>query len=202
MSRLVFIGPPGAGKGTQAQKLVNERGLLHISTGDLLRKAIKDETPLGLRAKNAVDAGELVPDGVVIGLVEEMLANESGEPRFILDGFPRTIEQAVALDGLLVEKKLPIEHVILFDIAAEFLQERIAKRAKQSRAEGATSRSDDNPDVLKRRVEEFVRITAALVPFYEQRGLVRRVDARRNVDEVATEIAQAIDGFRSSPLTV
>ncbi|WP_037082850.1 adenylate kinase [Neorhizobium vignae] len=192
MARLVFIGPPGSGKGTQAEKLVSERGLRHISTGDLLRHAIKTGTALGLQAKAAVDAGELVPDDVVIGLVEESLSDGTAAAGFILDGFPRTVAQAEALETLLNRKELPLDHVILFDIPVDRLEQRIAKRAEQSRSTASPIRSDDNPDVLKRRVEEFLTATAALSPFYEKRRLLRRIDATNGIDDVTRTVLHLI----------
>ncbi|AJD43398.1 MULTISPECIES: adenylate kinase [Rhizobium] len=194
MTRLVFIGPPGAGKGTQAERLIRERGLLHISTGDLLRNAIKAQSALGVQAKAAVDSGRLVPDEVVIGLVEEGLENAVGRAGYILDGFPRTVAQASALEAHLAEKNLPLDHVMLFDIPLELLEARIKSRSEQSLEAGGSSRSDDNPEVLKRRVEEFIRATAQLSPFYEQRGLLRRIDARQDVEAVAAAIASTIGG--------
>lgn len=194
MMRLVFIGPPGAGKGTQADTLVNERSLLHISTGDLLRNAIKSQSPLGLKAKTAVDSGQLVPDEVVIGLVEDALSNNAGRDGFILDGFPRTVPQATALEEMLAARGQPLDHVILFDIPIDFLKDRIATRAEQSHSAGVAGRSDDNPDVLKRRVDEFSRATEALSPFYEKRGLLRRIDAGKAIADVTSQIERAING--------
>ncbi|MGP4689388.1 adenylate kinase [Agrobacterium pusense] len=188
MVNLVLIGPPGAGKGTQAERLVRDYGLMHISTGDLLREAIKNETSLGLEAKAAVESGALVPDGVVIGLVAERLSDKKPEQGFILDGFPRTVTQAEALERLLCSLDRPLDHVIIFDIPTDLLEERIAKRAGQSRAFGAPTRSDDNVEVLEKRVEEFSRATAALAPFYEHRRLLRRVDAAAGIDDVAAQI--------------
>ncbi|WP_454702382.1 adenylate kinase [Agrobacterium burrii] len=188
MVNLVLIGPPGAGKGTQAERLVRDYGLMHISTGDLLREAIKAETLLGREAKAAVDSGTLVPDEVVIGLVEERLSDEKTEQGFILDGFPRTVAQAEALEHLLYSLNSPLDHVIIFDIPIDFLEERIAKRAEQSRATSTATRTDDSVNVLKKRVEEFARATAALAPFYEQRRLLRRIDATAAIDDVAAEI--------------
>ncbi|KJF70283.1 adenylate kinase [Agrobacterium arsenijevicii] len=191
MVNLILIGPPGAGKGTQAERLVRDYGLIHISTGDLLREAIKAETPLGRKAKAAVDGGALVPDEVVIGLVEERLSGKEPELGFILDGFPRTVTQAEALEHLLCSLSTLLDHVIIFDIPIDLLEERIAKRAGQSRAVG-TPRSDDNVEVLKKRVEEFARATAALSPFYEHRGLLRRIDAAVGIDDVAAQISNLL----------
>lgn len=185
---LVFLGPPGAGKGTQAERLVLAHNLMHISTGDLLREAIRMGTPLGREAKAAVDAGLLVPDEVVIGLVEERLACRLSNQGYILDGFPRTLDQAGRLRHVLQELSSPLDHVILFDIPAELLKMRIGKRADQSDAQGKPRRSDDNPTVLRQRIAEYVRATAALSPFYEQSHLLRRVDAAAGVDDVAAQI--------------
>lgn len=193
MVNLVLLGPPGAGKGTQAERLVGRHGLLHVSTGDLLREAIKAQTPLGREAKAAVDAGVLVPDQVVIGLVEERLSSGAPEKGFILDGFPRTVAQANALEQLLWDLGTPLDHVILFDIPITLLEQRVSKRAEQFRAMGAAARSDDNPEVLRRRVEEFVRATEALAPFYQQRKLLRRVDASADVDDVDAQIADFLE---------
>ncbi|MBA8841459.1 adenylate kinase [Ochrobactrum sp. RH2CCR150] len=192
MVKLVLIGPPGAGKGTQAERLVRDYGLMHISTGDLLREAINAETPLGREAKAAVDGGTLVPDEVVIGLVEERLSDKKPAQGFILDGFPRTVAQAEALERLLHSLDKSLDHVIIFDIAIDSLDERIAKRAEQTRAVGAQERSDDNAEVLKKRLEEFSRATAALSPFYEHRRLLRRVDASAGIDDVAAQIGSLL----------
>lgn len=193
MVNLVLLGPPGAGKGTQAERLVGRHGLLHVSTGDLLREAIKAQTPLGREAKAAVDAGVLVPDQVVIGLVQERLSSGAPDRGFILDGFPRTVAQANALERLLWDLGTPLDHVILFDIPISLLEQRVSKRAEQFRAMGAAARSDDNPEVLRKRVEEFVRATEALSPFYQQRKLLRRVDASADVDEVGAQIADLLE---------
>ncbi|NYJ11000.1 adenylate kinase [Rhizobium leguminosarum] len=192
MVNLVLIGPPGAGKGTQAERLVRDYGLMHVSTGDLLREAIRAATPLGREARTAVDSGALVPDEVVIGLVEERLSSKKPEQGFILDGFPRTVTQAEALEHLLQSLNTPLDHVIVFDIPIGLLEDRIGKRAEQSQAASTPTRSDDNVNVLKKRVEEFARATAALTPFYDHRQLLRRVNAAAGIDEVAAEISSLL----------
>jgi adenylate kinase len=192
MLRLVLIGPPGAGKGTQSEWLVAKFGLLHLSTGDLLRSAIAAGTALGKAAKAAVDNGELVPDEVVIGLVETSLAHKKSGQGFILDGFPRTQQQALALEALLRRLNEPLDHVMVFEISAELLQGRIAARASQSEQGFGGMRSDDTAQVLQKRILEFERATVALLPFYEQRGLVRRIDAAMPVDEVTSNINRIV----------
>lgn len=194
MVNLVLIGAPGAGKGTQAERLVRDYGLLHISTGDLLRQAIAAGTPLGLKAKEAVGSGELVPDKVVIGLVEETLADKAEAQGFILDGFPRTLEQARALEGLLRKIAEPLHHVVVFDIPIGELAERIAKRVAQSSSSGVQVRSDDNTEALRRRIDDFTRATVVLLPFYEERQVLRRIDATQSIAEVAEQIDRLFDG--------
>ncbi len=192
MINLVLIGPPGAGKGTQAARLVRDYGLVHLSTGDLLRDAIKAETSLGRKAKAAVDIGALVPNEVVIDLVQERLSDKNPQQGFILDGFPRTVRQAEALEGVLQNLNTALNHVILFDIPLGLLEDRIVKRAEQSKAVGTPTRSDDNVAVLKRRVDEFALATAALSPFYEHRQLLRRVDAAASIDDVTAQIGSLL----------
>ncbi|WP_223567789.1 adenylate kinase [Agrobacterium tumefaciens] len=192
MVNLVLIGPPGSGKGTQAERLVAEFSLLHLSTGDLLRDAIKAGTPLGKAAQIAVDSGELVPDEVVIGLVEASLLDRKPGQGFILDGFPRTEPQALALETLLHRLDESLDHVVVFEISAGLLRERIALRASQSAEAGSAVRTDDTAQVLEKRILEFERATAALMPFYERRGLLRRIDARMPIGAVTENILRIV----------
>jgi adenylate kinase len=184
--RLILLGPPGAGKGTQAKVLVEDFGIPQLSTGDILRAAIAAGTPLGLEAKAIMDRGDLVSDAVVNGIVSERLDAEDCKPGFILDGFPRTIAQAEALDGMLADKGIRLDAVIELKADADELVRRVIQRSRES------NRADDNPEVIRKRLEVYESSTAPLVEYYSRQGLVKTVDGMEPVEQVTAAIKAAI----------
>jgi len=184
--RLILLGPPGAGKGTQAKILVEAYGIPQLSTGDILRAAIADQTPLGLEAKAIMDRGDLVSDTIVNGIVSERIDAEDCKPGFILDGFPRTIAQAQALDSMLANKGLELDAVIELTADADELVRRVIQRSKDS------NRPDDNPDVIRKRLDVYTTSTAPLVDYYGQQGLVKTVDGMAPVESVTGAIKSAL----------
>jgi adenylate kinase len=176
--RIVLLGAPGSGKGTQAKLLKESLGIPHISTGELLRAAVKAETPLGLAAKEIMAAGNLVPDDVMLGLLEERLGAADAQNGFILDGYPRNVNQAETLDVLLAKLNVPLDEAIQIDVDYELIAERIAARAK---AEG---RSDDTEEVIKNRLSIYDEQTAPVVAFYAGRGILSLVYGVGTIDEV------------------
>lgn len=184
--RLILLGPPGAGKGTQAKVLVEAYGIPQLSTGDILRAAIAEKTPLGLEAKAIMDRGDLVSDTIVNGIVSERLDAEDCKPGFILDGFPRTIPQAQALDGMLSDKGIALDAVIELTADADELVRRVIQRSKDS------GRADDNPEVIRKRLDVYNESTAPLVDYYAGQGLVKTVDGMAPVDEVTGAIKTAL----------
>ncbi|WAJ30833.1 adenylate kinase [Antarcticirhabdus aurantiaca] len=191
--RLILLGPPGAGKGTQAQRLVEKHGIPQLSTGDMLRAAVAAQTEIGKRAQAVMDAGQLVSDEIVIGIVSDRIDEPDARKGFILDGFPRTLAQAEALDALLAAKNIKLDAVIEFVVDEEALIGRIAKRAAETEARGLPVRKDDNPDVFRRRLDEFRAQTAAVAPFYRARGLVRKIDGMAPIEHVAEEIDSLLE---------
>lgn len=187
--RLILLGPPGAGKGTQAKILVETYGIPQLSTGDILRSAIAAKTPLGLEAKAIVDRGDLVSDAIVNGIVSDRLDAEDCKPGFILDGFPRTIAQAGALDAMLSDKGVAINAVIEIKADADVLVQRVINRAK----ENAGARADDNEEVLRKRLNVYQEQTAPLVSYYRDKGLLKAVDGMAPVDQVTAAIKAAIE---------
>ncbi|ABS69995.1 adenylate kinase [Xanthobacter versatilis] len=188
--RLVLLGPPGAGKGTQAQRLVARHGIVQLSTGDMLRAAVAAGTPVGLKAKAVMDAGGLVSDEIVIGIIAERLDSPDAKNGFILDGFPRTVAQAEALDQLLASKGLKLDAVIELVVDQEKLVNRILNRAAEAQAKGEAVRKDDDPVVFKTRLEAYNRDTAVVAPYYKARGQLKQIDGMAPIDQVTA----AIDG--------
>jgi adenylate kinase len=186
--RLILLGPPGAGKGTQAKILVDSYGIPQLSTGDILRAAIAAKTPLGLEAKAIVDRGDLVSDTIVNGIVSERLDAEDCKPGFILDGFPRTIAQAEALAKMLADKNIALDAVIEITADADELVRRVIQRAKET----GGARADDNEEVLRKRLGVYQEQTAPLVDFYTKEGLLRTVDGMEPVEQVTAAIKTAI----------
>ena len=188
--RLILLGPPGAGKGTQAKVLVETYGIPQLSTGDILRSAIAAKTPMGLAAKEIMDRGDLVPDHVVNGIVSERLDRGDCAKGFVLDGFPRTIPQAEALDGMLKDKGMALDAVVEITADADVLVGRIANRAKES----GVARGDDNEEVVRYRLNVYREQTAPLVEFYRGKGLLRSVDGMQPVETVTEAIRHAVHG--------
>jgi adenylate kinase len=190
--RLILLGPPGAGKGTQAERLVRKHGIVQLSTGDMLRAAVDAGTEIGLKAKAVMDAGQLVSDEIVVGIVADRIEEPDARSGFVLDGFPRTIAQAEALDRMLAEKQMQLDAVIEFRVDEEALVGRIVKRADEAQAAGKPVRKDDNPDVFRRRLQEFRAMTAALSPYYRAKGMLHTVDGMAPIDGVEAAIEVAI----------
>lgn len=184
---LILFGPPAAGKGTQAKRLVAERGFVQLSTGDMLRAARASGSDLGNRVAAIMDSGSLVSDEIVIALIEEALAANPKAAGFIFDGFPRTVAQAEALDSMLARHGKKIDKVIRLEVDAQKLIDRVAKRFAEE------GRKDDNPDSFKTRLKAYIDQTAPLVPYYEKQGKLAGVDGMADVDTVAVGIARALD---------
>lgn len=191
LMRLVLIGSPGSGKGTQAERLKHELGVVHISTGDLLRSAVKAGTPLGLQAKATMDAGHLVSDDIMLGILEDRLGAGDVADGFILDGYPRTLPQADALDQLLRRLGQPLDAVVELQVPAEAIIERTGKRFQEQ------GRADDDPDTVRRRLEVFAEQTAPVVEFYRQRGELQEVDGVGSVDQVSQRILAVLPRARN-----
>jgi len=190
--RLILLGPPGAGKGTQALRLVKAFNLAHLSTGDMLRAAVQAGAPIGLKAKAIMDGGNLVSDEIVIGIIADRLDAPDARRGFILDGFPRTLPQAEALDALLARKAMKLDAVIELVVDAEQLVHRIEGRAAQARAAGEPARKDDDPIVFKTRLDAYFRDTAAVTPYYRARGLLREVDGMAPIEDVSRAIDEVL----------
>ena len=190
--RLILLGPPGAGKGTQAQRLVSKHGIVQLSTGDMLRAAVAAGTPVGQRAKDIMARGELVPDEVVIAIIEDRIAEPDARNGFILDGFPRTVGQAEALEKLLAKKGLRLDGVIELKVDDGILLERIEKRIAEMQARGEPVRADDNAESLKKRLDAYYAQTAPLSAYYRRKRLHKATDGMAPIDEVTVAIGQLL----------
>ena len=187
---MILLGPPGAGKGTQSARIVERFGIPQLSTGDMLRAAVAAGTPIGLRAKDVMERGELVSDEIVVGIVSDRIEEPDARHGFILDGFPRTVKQAEALDAMLAGKGLALDTVIELKVDEAALLERIAKRVADTLAAGQPIRKDDNPDSFKTRLVAYRQQTAPLSDYYRARGLLKVTDGMKSVDEVTEDIAR------------
>ena len=186
--RLILLGPPGAGKGTQALRLVEKHGIPQLSTGDMLRAAVAAKTPVGLKAKAVMDAGELVSDEIVNAIVAERVDQKDCAKGFILDGYPRTLVQADAVGEMLEKRGLELDVVIELVVDDKALVGRIAKRAEETKAAGKPVRKDDDPAVFPERLREYYKKTAPLTGYYYAKGLLTGVDGMASIDEVTKEI--------------
>ncbi|MGP7819294.1 adenylate kinase [Niallia sp. 01092] len=214
---LVLMGLPGAGKGTQAEKIVEKYGIPHISTGDMFRAAMKDETELGLKAKSFMDKGELVPDEVTIGIVRERLSKDDCKKGFLLDGFPRTVPQADALEGILVDLEKKLDYVINVQVDQEILMERLTGR-RICKSCGATyhlvfnppakldvcdrcggelyQRADDNEATVKNRLEVNIKQSQPLLDFYESKGYLRNIDGQQDIQKVFLDLDELLSNLK------
>ena len=212
--KLILMGPPGAGKGTQAEKLVEVYHIPHISTGDMFRKAQKDGTELGLKAKSYMENGQLVPDEVTVGIVKERLAEDDCKDGFLLDGFPRTVKQADALDAILKELGMTLDRVINIDVDNKFLIDRLTGRRvckscgasfhvknKAPKVDGVCDkcggmlyqRKDDNVETVSNRLEVYGVQTAPLIDYYQSKGIMSAIDGSKSMEEVLADIRSALE---------
>jgi adenylate kinase len=196
--RLILLGPPGAGKGTQAQRLVKALDIPQLSTGEMLRAAVAAGTPVGLKAKVVMESGALVPDAIVVDIINDRIEQPDAKPGFILDGFPRTLAQASALEELLAAKGLKLDAAIELTADAPKLVARIVGRAEEAKAAGQPVRKDDDPEVFKSRLAAYERDTAAVTPFYRERGLLHEVDGMAPIEDVAKAIDAVLLGVAAA----
>ncbi len=190
---IVLFGPPGAGKGTQARRMVNKYGVVQLSTGEMLRDAAASGSEIGQRAKAVIENGQLMPDDVMVEIVSDRIDEPDCANGFILDGFPRTIPQAEALDKLLAEKGLTLDHVIELLVDDDVLVSRIAARAAEEAAAGR-SRADDNIETLKKRLAVYHERTTPVLPYYRDKSILKTVDGMADIDDVAAQIDALVQG--------
>jgi adenylate kinase len=194
---VVLFGPPAAGKGTQAKRIHEKYGVAHLSTGDMLRATIAAGTEVGKKAKAIVDGGKLVPDDVVVRIIADRIDHKDCAKGFVLDGFPRTVAQAEALDAMLIGKKLAVGHVILMEVDQSALVRRVENRAAEARIKGEPVRPDDDPETFKKRLGVYTEQTAPILPYYESQGKVRRIDGMRSIEAVAAQIDAVLSDEKS-----
>lgn len=192
--RIVLLGPPGAGKGTQADCIVKKYGILHLSTGDMLRAAAQAETAIGQQVKHTMASGALVSDQLVIAAVVERISQNDARKGFILDGFPRTVSQAVTFDDVLHTECCELDHVIELQVDEKILLERIMTRANEAKQRGIAQRADDNHESLKVRLDAYRAQTAPVIDYYRARGILQTIDGLQPVDAVTAHLFKAIDG--------
>jgi adenylate kinase len=195
---LMLLGPPGAGKGTQSQLISDKLGIPQLSTGDMLRAAVKAGTPIGMKAKKIMAEGGLVHDEIVIGIIADRIAEPDCAKGFILDGFPRTLAQADALDTLLKSRGSKIDCVIELKVDDTKLVDRIECRARETQAAGGTVRADDNADALKTRLIAYYRETAPIIGYYSAHGLLKPVDGMAPIEDVSRQIDEILSEFQAA----
>jgi adenylate kinase len=193
--RLILLGPPGSGKGTQAQRLVSKHGIVQLSTGEMLRAAVAAGTPIGLQAKEIMANGGLVPDEVVVGIISDRIEQPDAKNGFILDGFPRTVPQAAALDELLKKKHLKLDAVVELRVNESALLDRVEKRAEETRARGEEVRLDDTPEVLTKRLAQYRSLTEPLIHYYSERRKLLTVDGMMTIEHVTREINRILSAI-------
>jgi len=193
--RLILLGPPGAGKGTQAQRLVQKYGIIQLSTGEMLRAAVAAETPVGLQAKDVMASGALVPDEIVIGIISDRLDQPDMKNGFILDGFPRTVPQAAALDELLKRKHIRLDAVVELRVNESALLDRVETRVAEMRARGEEVRIDDTPEVLSKRLANYRTLTEPLIHYYSERRKLLTVDGMMTIEHVTREINRILSAI-------
>jgi adenylate kinase len=197
--RLILLGPPGSGKGTQAQRLVERHGIVQLSTGEMLRAAVAAGTPVGLQAKDIMAAGGLVPDEIVVSIIADRIEQPDAKTGFILDGFPRTVPQAEALDELLKHKHMKLDAVIELRVNESALLARVEKRAEETRARGEEVRHDDTPEVLTKRLAAYRAQTEPLIHYYSERRKLSTVDGMMTIEEVTRAINRILHAVGALP---
>ena len=190
---IILLGPPGAGKGTQAKKLEEKYGVKQLSTGDMLRAEIAAGSELGKKAKEVIDQGQLVSDDIIIGMIENRIEQDDCAKGVIFDGFPRTVAQAQALDAMLKGKGQDLKAVIHLEVDQEALVDRLNNRIAEMKAAGQEVRSDDNPETLRERITVFREQTAPIIPYFEEKGMLSAVDGMGSIEDVERDIAAILD---------